>query len=145
VAFQVVNAANTTIVLGVGTTDLSGIAWISFGIPEVDSSLGVWTVFSTVEIDQVAYYGVASFQVIPAVATVGGYSFAMTTVAKAVNPLAPFEVLLALIALFTILLTAVSVVCRTRRHKCRNTPMRSSHSSLITQVFSLLFSHPSPC
>jgi hypothetical protein len=123
VAFQVVNAANTTIVLGVGPTNLNGIALMSFRIPEVDSSLGVWTVFSTVEIDEVVYYGVASFQVIPAAAPVGGYSFAMTTVAKAMNLPAPYEVLLALIVLFTVLLTTVSIVCRTRRHKRRSTPI----------------------
>lgn len=123
VAFQVVNAANTTIVLGVGPTNPNGIALMSFRIPDVDSSLGVWTVFSTVEIDEVVYYGVASFHVIPAVAPVGGYSFAITTVAKAANPQASYEVLLASIVLFTELLTTVSMVWRTRRHKRRSTPM----------------------
>jgi len=109
VAFQVLNPTDNSLTMGVVMTDQNGIAVVSFKVPDVGSSIGIWTAFSTVDMDQEAFWGVVNFQV-GLVSAVGGYSFTPIVVGKVLNPLAPYVVLL-------VLLTLVSIVCRPRRRK----------------------------
>ena len=76
VAFQILDPFSNTIIIGVVTTDQNGMASISFRLPEIGPTLGEWTAFSTVELDQAVYWDSITFQVnIPR--TVGGSSFAL--------------------------------------------------------------------
>jgi hypothetical protein len=109
VAFQVLNPANATIVIDVATTNTSGIATISFGLPDIYSNVGPWTAFANVELDQVTYSDVINFQVAP-VLTVGGYSFVVKAPGNPVNPVEPYTlVFLTMILGF--------VFCKPRRRK----------------------------
>ena len=89
VAFQVLNPANSTVVISVATTNASGIAQISFGIPSLSTSLGTWTEISTVDIDQVTYSDAIHFLVGAAVSTVGGFSYVVQVPEVSGNPVSP--------------------------------------------------------
>jgi hypothetical protein len=89
VAFQVLNPANSTVVISVATTNASGMAQISFGIPSLSTSIGRWTEISNVELDQVTYSDTINFQVgALLVSTVGGYSY-VVQVPVSGNPVSP--------------------------------------------------------
>jgi hypothetical protein len=108
VAFQVLNPVDNTVTIFVTFTDQNGIAHMSFRVPETGTSLGVWTVFSTVEIDQVTLWIEVDFQV--RLITVGGYTFSPKVAAEAVSPLTPYMILLVL-SMFA------SVVFKPRKRK----------------------------
>jgi hypothetical protein len=110
VAFQVLNPTDNTITVFVAVTDQNGIAQMSFRVPDTSSSLGVWTVFSTVELDQVAIWNVVYFQV--QLITVGGYTFSPKVAAEAASPLTPYMILLVLSML-------ASIVFKSRKRKQR--------------------------
>lgn len=105
VAFQVLNPVDNTITISVAITDQNGIASISFRVPEIGPSLGIWTAFSTVELDQIAYFTVVNFQV-RFVSPVGGFSFSPKVAVKITNPLASYTVLLVTFS------TLAFIVCR---------------------------------
>lgn len=96
VAFQINEPSGQILTILEGITDKNGVATVSFKIPESSVSIGVWTVFSTVEIDQQVYWDIITLTRAPAapMPTVGGYSFSLT-VGKAINPL-PFYWVLAI-------------------------------------------------
>jgi hypothetical protein len=104
VAFQVLNPADNTVTISVAVTDQNGIASISFRVPEITPSLGVWTAFSTVELDQVAVFNTVNFQV--RLVTVGGFSFSPKVAVTTTNPLAAYTVLLIAFS------TLASLVCK---------------------------------
>jgi hypothetical protein len=87
VAFQINEPSGQILTILEGITDQNGLATISFKIPESSISIGVWTVYSTVEIDQQIYFDKIILTLAPTALppTVGGYSFSLT-VDKAINP-----------------------------------------------------------
>jgi hypothetical protein len=93
VSFQILNPIGNTVTISVAVTDQSGIAWMSFRVPEIGPSLGVWTAFSAVELDQITVFNVVNFQV-GLVSAVGGFSFSQKVDVKTTNPLAYYPVLL---------------------------------------------------
>jgi hypothetical protein len=93
VAFQILNPIDNTVTMSVAITDQNGIASTSFRVPEIGSSLGVWTAFSTVELDQILVFNVIHFQVLT-LSPVGGFSFSPRVVVNVTNPLASYTVLL---------------------------------------------------
>jgi len=105
VAFQVLNPVDNTVTISVAVTDQNGIASISFRVPEIGPSLGVWTAFSTVELDQIAYFNLVTFQV-RLMQAVGGFSFSPKIAVKVTNPLASYTVLLVTFS------ALASIVCR---------------------------------
>jgi hypothetical protein len=113
VAFEVVNPLGNTILVGQSFSDLDGIASISFRLPELVSSLRVWTAYSTVELDQQVYSGMVHFRVENIVQAVGGYSFTLQAAGKPANPL-PFYITLLLLS------TLLSIARRPRRRKLRS-------------------------
>jgi len=112
VAFQVVDPLNNTVTLGESSTDQNGIASISFKVPQLNFSLGVWTAYSTVELDQQVYSGVVNFRVGNVIQPVGGYSFVLQTADK---PASPFPLYMALLALSALALVARKPRMRTLR------------------------------
>jgi hypothetical protein len=108
VAFQILDPNGTTITMGVVTTDGNGLATMSFRLPQ-SSSLGQWTAFSTVELDQVVFWDTVNFQVVVYI-PVGGYSFALKVEGRAVFPSAASVALL-------LISTIAFVVCKPRRLK----------------------------
>jgi hypothetical protein len=109
VAFQVLNPNGQTVTLGVAFTDQNGTATMSFKVPQTSTSLGQWTTFTTVELDQIVFWNSVWFQVV-IVPTVGGYSFALKVGGKAVSASAPFVGVL-------LIFTLAFVVCKPRRCK----------------------------
>ena len=71
VAFQVINPYGETILVRTAITDQEGIANISFRIPPLIKSIGVWTVISTVSLAQNVIWDITVFEV-RSVPTVGG-------------------------------------------------------------------------
>jgi len=110
VAFQVINPIDNTLTMSVVMTDQNGVATMSFKVPEIGPSLGVWTAFSTVDLDQKTFWTTVNFQVL-LVSTVGGYTYAVKS-ANIADPSAPYAVMLVLLALSLI-------VCKPRRGRGR--------------------------
>ena len=95
VAFQVLDPTGRTVTIGVVETDKNGIATITFSVPAISTSIGEWTSFSTVDLDQVVFWDVASFEVVmSAPPTVGGTSFSLRVGGQAFAPSAPLVALL---------------------------------------------------
>ena len=63
VAFQAINPLNDTKLVLVAETDENGIAHISFRIPELSESVGLWTAISTVDIACEIVWDTTTFQV----------------------------------------------------------------------------------
>jgi len=75
VSFQVRNPLNETVTVRTDVSDQDGLAGISFRIPDVPSSIGVWTAISLVEISEKSTWDTITFRVSPMV--VGGHSFSV--------------------------------------------------------------------
>ena len=71
VAFQVINPCNESVLVRTAITNQEGLANISFRIPPIASSIGVWTVISTVSLAQEVIWDTITFKVRP-IPTVGG-------------------------------------------------------------------------
>jgi hypothetical protein len=89
VAFQILDPTGHTITIAVAITDKNGVATISFRIPDISTSFGEWTSFSTVDLDQKILWDLANFQVVMSRPTVGGTSFSLKVGGKAVASPAP--------------------------------------------------------
>jgi hypothetical protein len=118
VAFQVNEPSGQILTILEGLTDVNGVAAVSFSIPQINASIGVWTEFSTVEIDQQVYSDMINFTVISGhptvrVAPVGGYSFSQT-LCKAINPSSSYWALVISFAFAAVVWTPIK-----RRQKRR--------------------------
>jgi hypothetical protein len=109
VAFQILDPTGSTVTIGVAITDKNGFATISFRIPDISTSFGEWTSFSTVDLDQRILWDIAYFQVGMPRPTVGGTSFSLKTGGKAVASPAP------LVASLLISTLAFAIHKQTRR------------------------------
>jgi hypothetical protein len=67
VAFQVLNPLNKTVLIFVNETDENGIAEVSFRIPEIPESVGLWTAVSSVDIACEVVWDTLTFHVSPRV------------------------------------------------------------------------------
>lgn len=86
VAFVALNPTNQTVVFATSITNGSGIASISFRIPNIPSSAGFWTCVSVVEVDSKVVWDVMKFWAsAPSPHPVGGYSFGKEVDAKTVD------------------------------------------------------------
>lgn len=63
VAFQAINPLNETKLVLVAETDEDGFAHVSFRIPELSESVGLWTAISTVDIACEIVWDITTFQV----------------------------------------------------------------------------------
>jgi hypothetical protein len=97
VAFEVVNPIDNTVTMGIAVTDQNGIATMSFKVPDISGSLGVWTAFSTVDLDQTPFWTTVNFNV-QIVSPVGGYTHAVTS-AKIAEPSAIYGAIIVLLTL----------------------------------------------
>jgi hypothetical protein len=108
VAFQVLNPIDETVTIRTAITDQDGLVIISFRIPNILSSNGIWMAISTVDIAEKVVLDIISFQVyfrIP----VGGYTYPIEEYTTE-RPLTPY---LALVAI----LTSVFVMIKSKTHK----------------------------
>jgi hypothetical protein len=78
VAFQVLNPSNGTAAVLTAFSDNNGLAEVNFNISELPSSVGVWTVVSTVEIASITVNDTVTFKVSPCL-PVGGYALPLNT------------------------------------------------------------------
>jgi len=101
VSFEVRNPLNESVVIRTVITDKDGFAAISFKIPDIPSSIGVWTVITIVEIAEKITWDTISFRVYSM--PVGGYSFPIERHEKE----EPLTLYLALVAALTTVFTAI--------------------------------------
>jgi hypothetical protein len=73
VAFQVINPTNESVLFRSAITDEAGLANVSFRIPLVDSSVGIWRAISVVDIAEEVVWDTISFEVLSKL-PVGGYT-----------------------------------------------------------------------
>lgn len=72
VAFQVIEPIGSTVLILFATTDQNGSANISFRIPRLPDSYGLWTAISIAEIAGETVWDIVQFQCVPSL--VGGFS-----------------------------------------------------------------------
>jgi len=101
VSFEVRNPLNESVVIRTFITDANGLAAISFMIPYLPSSIGVWTAVSVVEIAEKTTWDTLSFRVYPV--PVGGYSISLEqhTIEK------PLTLYIAIVAILTMASTVI--------------------------------------
>jgi hypothetical protein len=82
VAFVALNPTNNTVVYMTGVTNASGIATVSFRIPDIPSSVGYWTCVSVADVDGKVVWDTTRFWALPAPHPVGGYSISKSVSVK---------------------------------------------------------------
>lgn len=102
VAYEVLNPLGEVVMVEVDATDHEGFAGATFRIPQVPSSDGIWTVFSTVDVAEVVVWDTVTFRVYCLV-PVGGHS-TLTRSYRIEEPLALYLTLVLVVAsVFTVL------------------------------------------
>jgi hypothetical protein len=118
VAFQVVNPLNETVFVQVVFSDENGCAIIMFRIPGIGSSLGTWSAFSVVEVDEKVVWDTLTFAVTLGPTAVGGRSSAYTMEGGWADRLCTYFA-------FTVTLTAFSALILRINRKQRNLPKQT--------------------
>jgi hypothetical protein len=113
VAFQVVNPLNETVFVHVVFSDKNGCAITMFRIPGIGSSLGTWSAFSVVEVDEKVVWDTLTFRVTFGPTVVGGRSSAYTIEGGWADWLCAYFA-------FTTTLTAFSALILRKNRKQRN-------------------------
>jgi PKD repeat protein len=123
VAFEVRNPLNESVAFRTAITDQDGLAAISFRIPDIPSSNGIWAAISVVDIAGKVVWDTISFRVY-LIMPVGGYSFSMEEYATE-KPLTIYLLLLAIV-------TAVFTVIKSK------TPKKLGRHSCVCTIFTLM-------
>jgi hypothetical protein len=84
VTFQVIGPSGETVFLDIVETDEYGYATVSFRIPDLETSLGLWSVVASVDIACTIVWDSTELQVVPEL--VGGTSLAVETYGAPGNP-----------------------------------------------------------
>lgn len=116
VAFEIQNPFNEIVVIRTAVTSQSGLAAISFRIPNIPTSNGTWRAISVVEIGEKTVWDTISFQVYLRI-PVGGY----TSLIKGYTREGPLILYPATVAILAVTFTIIKSKTHRRLRRCTKT------------------------